>query len=79
MEIATLGLAIVLSALAGAVATRLYSLKQLNAKQKVLNDCIITLNRAIKLNDQMLYMMDGKPFEEAALAAELDEIFRQNP
>lgn len=79
MEIATFGLAIVLSALAGAVATRLYSLKQLNAKQKVLNDCIITLNRAIKLNDQMLYMMDGKPFEEAALASELDEIFRQNP
>lgn len=79
MDIATLELAIVLSALAGAVATRLYSLKQLNAKQKVLNDCIITLNRAIKLNDQMLYMMDGKPFEEAQLAAELDEIFRQNP
>jgi hypothetical protein len=79
MEMIEIALVVVLSALAGATATRLFDLRQLKAKQKVLNDCVISLSRAIKLNDQMLYMLDGKTFEDAQLAADLDEIWRLNP
>lgn len=79
METLEIAMLMVISGLLGALITRVHALRQLNAKQTVLNDCIISLSRAIRLNDQMLYMLDGKPFDEANLLAELDEIWRANP
>jgi hypothetical protein len=79
MKMLEIALLIVLSVIIGAAIMRLFDLRELKAKQKVLNHCVITLNRAIKLNDQMLYMLEGKAHDDAALAAELDEIWRLNP
>ena len=79
MEMLEITVLIVISGLLGAAITRLHALRQLKAKQKVLNDCIVSLSRAIRLNDQMLYMLDGKTFEEANQLADLDAIWRANP
>ena len=79
MEMLEIAVLMIISGMLGASITWWYALRQLKAKQVVLNDCIISLSRAIRLNDQMLYMLDGKPFEEANLLAELDEIWRANP
>ena len=79
MEMLEITVLMVISGFVGAAITRLHALRQLKAKQKVLNDCIVSLSRAIRLNDQMLYMLDGKTFEEANTLADLDAIWRANP
>lgn len=79
MEMLEITVLMLISGLLGAAITRLHAQSQLKAKQKVLNDCIISLSRAIRLNDQMLYMLDGKSFEEANMLADLDAIWRANP
>jgi hypothetical protein len=42
----------------------------------MLDHCFTSLSRAVKLNDQMLHMINGMNFDEAALQAELDEMWR---
>lgn len=79
MEMLEIAVLMFISGLLGAAITRLHAIRQLKAKQVVLNDCIISLSRAIRLNDQMLYMLDGKSFEEANTLADLDAIWRANP
>lgn len=76
MELLLVASLMLASAMAGVYLTREHALKQLHIKQEMLDDCVVSLSRAIKLNDQMFYMIEGKTFEQAALLADLDEIWR---
>lgn len=76
MELLLVASLMLASAMAGVYFTRENALKQLNEKQEMLDHLFTSLSRAVKLNDQMLYMIDGKTFGQAALLADLDEIWR---
>lgn len=76
MELLSVASLMLASAMAGVYFTREHALNQLYKNQEMLDDCVASLTRAIKLNDQMFHMIDGKTFEQAALLADLDEIWR---
>jgi hypothetical protein len=76
MELLLIASLMLASAMSGVYFTRQQALKQLNEKQKMLDHCFTSLSRAVKLNDQMLHMINGMNFDEAALQAELDEMWR---
>jgi UPF0716 family protein affecting phage T7 exclusion len=76
MELLLIASLMLASAMAGVYFTREQALKQLNEKQEMLDHVFTSLSRAVKLNDQMLHMINGMNYEEAALQAELDELWR---
>ena len=76
MELLLIASLMLASAMAGVYFTREQALKQLNEKQKMLDHVFTSLSRAVKLNDQMLHMINGMNYDEAALQAELDELWR---
>ena len=76
MELLLIASLMLASAMAGVYFTREQALKQLNEKQKMLDHVFTSLSRAVKLNDQMLHMINGMTYDEAALQAELDELWR---
>jgi hypothetical protein len=76
MELLLIASLMLASAMAGVYFTREQALKQLNEKQKMLDHVFTNLSRAVKLNDQMLHMINGMTYDEAALQAELDELWR---
>jgi UPF0716 family protein affecting phage T7 exclusion len=76
MELLLIASLMLASAMAGVYFTREQALKQLNEKQEMLNHVFTSLSRAVKLNDQMLHMINGMNYDEAALQAELDELWR---
>jgi hypothetical protein len=76
MELLLIASLMLASAMAGVYFTREQALKQLNEKQEMLDHVFTSLSRAVKLNDQMLHMINGMNYDEAALQAELDELWR---
>lgn len=76
MELLLIASLMLASGLFGAYITRLHALNELKKKQEVLNHCVESLSRAIRLNDQMLHMLDGASFDEAAVLADLDAMWR---
>jgi hypothetical protein len=76
MELLLIASLMLASAMAGVYFTREQALKQLNEKQEMLDHVFTSLSRAVKLNDQMLHMINGMTYDEAALQAELDELWR---
>jgi UPF0716 family protein affecting phage T7 exclusion len=76
MELLLVASLMLASAMAGVYFTREQALKQLNEKQEMLDHVFTSLSRAVKLNDQMLHMINGMNYDEAALQAELDELWR---
>lgn len=79
MEMLQIAVLIVASGLTGALIMRQHDVKKINQKQRLADDCYKSLCKAVRLNDQMLHMLEGKSFQEALTLAEIDEIWRLNP